>query len=209
MVLFDKNPARFDLEYCTTGPPDIVGCIKMRIEKLAAIADLHKLDKGFKQRFADRFPRDLPHVKDLPQNVYHNIELKPGVPVSIARSYSCPQKYRAGWKTLIEQHLAAGRIRPSFSLYASPSFIIPKADITVLPRWVNDYRNLKRLTVPDNYPLPRIDDILTDCAKGKVWGKIDMTNSFFQTLVNPDHIKYTATLTPFGLWEWVVMPMGL
>jgi hypothetical protein len=57
--------------------------------------------------------------------------------------------------------------------------------------------------------LPRIDDILADCARGKVWGKIDMTNSFFQTLVNPDHIKYTATLTPFGLWEWVVMPMGL
>jgi hypothetical protein len=36
-----------------------------------------------------------------------------------------------------------------------------------------------------------------------------MTNSFFQTLVHPDDVKYTATLTPFGLWEWVVMPMGL
>lgn len=63
--------------------------------------------------------------------------------------------------------------------------------------------------MPDNYPLPCIDDILADAAKGKIWGKIDMTNSFFQTLVNPEHIKYTATLTPFGLWEWVVMPMGL
>ena len=36
-----------------------------------------------------------------------------------------------------------------------------------------------------------------------------MTNSFFQTLVHPDDIKYTATITPFGLWEWVVMLMGL
>ena len=36
-----------------------------------------------------------------------------------------------------------------------------------------------------------------------------MMNSFFQTLVHPDHIKYMATLTPFGLWKWVVMPMGL
>ena len=36
-----------------------------------------------------------------------------------------------------------------------------------------------------------------------------MTNSFCQTLVNPNHVKYTATLTLFGLWEWVVMPMGL
>jgi hypothetical protein len=40
-------------------------------------------------------------------------------------------------------------------------------------------------------------------------GKIDMTNLFFQTLVHPEHVKYTATLTPFGPWEWVVMPMGL
>ena len=36
-----------------------------------------------------------------------------------------------------------------------------------------------------------------------------MTNSFFQALVHPEHIKYTAMLTPFGLWEWVMMPMGL
>jgi hypothetical protein len=46
-------------------------------------------------------------------------------------------------------------------------------------------------------------------VKGKVWGKIDMPNSFFQMLVHPDHIKYTTTLTPFGLWEWVIMPMGM
>lgn len=36
-----------------------------------------------------------------------------------------------------------------------------------------------------------------------------MTNSFFQMLVHLDHIKYTANLTPFGLWEWVIMPMGM
>ena len=26
--------------------------------------------------------------------------------------------------------------------------------------------------------------------------------------MHPDDIKYTATLTPFGIWEWTVMPMG-
>lgn len=26
--------------------------------------------------------------------------------------------------------------------------------------------------------------------------------------MHPDDIKYTAVMTPFGLWEWVVMPMG-
>ena len=36
-----------------------------------------------------------------------------------------------------------------------------------------------------------------------------MTNSFFQTLMKPNDIWTTAVTTPFGLYEWMVMPMGL
>ena len=36
-----------------------------------------------------------------------------------------------------------------------------------------------------------------------------MTNSFFQTLMHPDDVHLTAVSTPFGLYEWLVMPMGL
>jgi hypothetical protein len=78
----------------------------------------------------------------------------------------------------------------------------------VLPRWVNDYQALNANTVPDNHPLPCIDKILRDCAKGKIFGKIDMTNLFFQTCIHPDNIKYTAIDTPQGLHEWTVMPQG-
>jgi hypothetical protein len=189
--------------------PDIVCSIHTRIEQLAGQRLLRSLNNKFKDSFADHFPTDIPHAKDLPCDVYHHIEIKLGLPISVGRAYSCLRKYRESWKTLIDQHAAAGQIRPSSSPYASPSFIIPKADSTVLPRWVNDYQKLNSVTVPDHYLLPQIDDILADCTRGKVWGKIDMTNSFFQTLVHPDHVKYMATLTPFRLWEWVVMPMGL
>lgn len=157
----------------------------------------------------DCFPTDIPHANDLPMNVYHHIEVTPGAPISVDCAYSCPRKYREGWKMLIEQHSKAGHICPSSLPYASLSFIILKVDISVLPWWVNYYHKLNKITILDDYPLPRINDILADCAKGKIWGKINMTNSFFQTLVHPDHVKYMATLTPFGLWKWVVMPMGL
>ena len=110
---------------------------------------------------------------------------------------------------LIQQHLDAGRICPSNSAHTSPAFIVPKADAAVLPRWVNDYRALNTNTVMDSHPLPRVDDILADCAKGKIWSVIDMTNSFFQTRVHPDDIHLTAVTTPFGLYEWLAMPMGL
>jgi len=75
-------------------------------------------------------------------------------------------------------------------------------------RSVNDYRELNSNIVIDSHPLPRVDDILTDCAKGKIWATIDMTDSFFQTRVHPDDIHLTAVMTPFGLYEWTVMPMG-
>lgn len=105
--------------------------------------------------------------------------------------------------------MASGRIRPSSSPHVSPAFLISKADATVLPRWMNDYRILNTNTVMDSYPLPRVDEILADCGRGKVFSIIDMTNSFFQTLVHPDDVHLTAVSTPFGLYEWLVMPMGL
>jgi hypothetical protein len=88
-------------------------------------------------------------------------------------------------------------------------FIVPKADSTVLPRWVNDYRALNANTVTDSHLLLCVDDILTDCAKGKIWSVINMTNSFFQTWVHPDDIHLTVVTTPLGLYEWLAMPMGL
>jgi len=36
-----------------------------------------------------------------------------------------------------------------------------------------------------------------------------MTNSFFQMHMHPDHIHLTAVNMPLGLYEWLVMPMGL
>ena len=98
---------------------------------------------------------------------------------------------------------------PSNSPYLSPAFMVPKADHTILPRWVNDYRWINVNTITNSYPLPQINDMLADCVKGKIWGKINMTNSFFQTRMHPDNIKYTMVMTPHGTFEWTIMPMGL
>ncbi|THH06299.1 hypothetical protein EW146_g9654 [Bondarzewia mesenterica] len=185
-----------------------VDVLDSRIQELVHADQLKELNQRMRQKFADRFPSDIPPTAQLPTDVYYRIKLKNPNMTIARRSYSCPRKYREAWSTLLDQHLAAGRIRPSSSEYCSPSFVIPKADPTVLPCWVNDYRIINANTVPDNHPLPRVDDILADCAKGKIWGKMDMTNSFFQTRVHPDDIHLTAVTTPFGLYEWTVMPMG-
>ena len=123
------------------------------------------------------------------------------------RTYPCPRQYKEAFSKF-RQRLDSGFIHPSNSQFASPSFIIPKANPTVPPRWVCDYQQLNDNTIPDNFPILCIDDILADCAKGKIWATIDMTDSFFQTCMHPDDIHKTAVTTPFGLYKWTVMPMG-
>lgn len=200
--------ARLDPFTVECDVPCMVAALCAHVSSLAKMEKLATLDTKVKAKFADQFPSELLHVTELPTMVYHQILMYPHSKISVSHHYSCTRKYQEAWKTLIDQHECAGQICPSSSEYASPSFIIPKADPTVLPRWVNNFHLINAATVPDNYLMSLISDILADCTKGHFWRKIDMMNSF-QTLVHPDNIRFTVTLTPFGLWEWVVMPMGL
>ncbi|KAJ2935618.1 hypothetical protein H1R20_g1477, partial [Candolleomyces eurysporus] len=166
-----------------------------------------EIDRFIRQEFGDVFG-PIPPVDELPTDDLCRIPLIDATKTIESRSYASPCKYQEAWSTIIADHLQAGRIRPSSSHHASPSFLIPKADPAALPRWVIDYRQLNRNVRLDKTPLPRIDDILADAAKGRYWAKFDMTNSFFQTRMHPEDVPLTATSTPLGLFEWTVMPMG-
>ena len=189
-------------------PFDKLKAVKNSICSLINSEILKRKEEKIMAKFSKVF-EPIPHYDKLPTDIEAEIKLiDPNKPIK-SRNYPCPRKYKDAWHTLIQQHLKNGVIQHSSSSFASPAFIIPKADPNVLPRWVNDYRQLNENTVTDSHPLPRIDDILNDCAKGKYWAILDMTNSFFQTRMHPAHVPYTAVSTPFGLYEWLVMPMGL
>lgn len=129
----------------------------------------------------------------------HKIVLTDPKAVINKKQYGYPQKFLAAWRTLLDQHLQAGRIRKSCSQYASPSMILPKKDRAELPRWVCDYRTLNSFTVKDRSPLPNVDEAVRLVGTGKIWSKIDMTNLFFQTRMREEDIPLTAVKTPWGL----------
>jgi hypothetical protein len=151
-------------------PQKIVASLKERILVLSHWESLKQYEAELKAEFADRFPTVLPPVNELPTDVYHRFQLVDANQVIKCRSYNCPKKYKEAWRQLLDLHLTDGRMRESTSPYVSPAFIIPKSDPSILPRWVNNYRILNSNTVPNHYPLPPVDTILSDCAKGKIWG---------------------------------------
>jgi cleavage and polyadenylation specificity factor subunit 1 len=71
-----------------------------------------------------------------------------------------------------------------------------------------DFRRLNAQTLPDAYPLPRIDDLLSR-AKGSWFTTLDLKNGYYQIPVAPEDIPKTAVTTPFGLFEYIRMPFGL
>ena len=87
--------------------------------------------------------------------------------------------------------------------------MVPKKDPNAMPRVVHDYRELNANTIKDHTPLPRQDNIIEDMARAQIRGKIDLPLAYGQLLMEENDIHKTAFKTPFGMFEWIVMPQGL
>ena len=118
---------------------DIVAAVQRHIEQLVAIDDLQRRDAAMKKEFEDRFPSDILPIEHLLDDIIFRVQPKDANKIIQCCSYDCPKKYREAWKTLLQQHIDAGRLHPSNSSHSSPAFIILKADPTALPQWVNDF----------------------------------------------------------------------
>lgn len=84
IAVFEENLEHFDFTDETYTGPCVIGAVQTHIAELATMAELQHLDSTFKTLYKDHFPSDIPHVKDLLHDVYHNIELQLGAPVSVA-----------------------------------------------------------------------------------------------------------------------------
>jgi hypothetical protein len=110
-------------------------------------------------------------------------------------------------KEEIEKMLEKGVIRKSKSPWASPVVLVPKKNGEI--RFCIDYRKLNSITIRDEHPLPRIDDML-DTFNGSQWfSSMDLASGYWQIEMDEKDAQKTAFITGEGLYEWVVMPFGL
>lgn len=59
------------------------------------------------------------------------------------------------------------------------------------------------------YPPPFIQDLFQRLPGKRVFTKLDLDRAYYQIPMHPDDIQKTAIITPWGLFEYVVMPFGL
>ncbi|CAM5073966.1 unnamed protein product [Natator depressus] len=103
--------------------------------------------------------------------------------------------------------LQMGVICRSGSAWASPVVLVPKPDGEI--HFCVDYRKLNAVTRPDNYPMPRTDELLEKLGGAQFISTLDLTKGYWQVPLDESAEERSAFTTHLGLYEFNVLPFGL
>jgi hypothetical protein len=136
----------------------------------------------------------------------YEIELVDQVPVRSPPYHCSPPKLRL-LKEFVEDLLQKGVVRPSKSPYMSPAFLLPKLGGGY--RMVVDYRKVNKKICFDSYSLPKIEQAFHHFSGATVFSVLDLNSSYYQIPLTPQSRRITTFYTPFGLYEFNKLPMGI
>ena len=92
-------------------------------------------------------------------------------------------------------------------LFGAPIIFIKKKDETM--RLCIDYRQLNKMTIKNQYPLPCTDDLFDQLRGAMVFLKIYLRFGYHQVRIKEEDIFNTSFRTRYGHYEFVVMPFRL
>ncbi|GKV53537.1 hypothetical protein SLEP1_g60058 [Rubroshorea leprosula] len=148
------------------------------------------------------------NLVDIPEEPWdHKIPLVPNAKIPFGPLYKQSASELATLKEWIDKMLRKGWIRKSTSQAASPTIQVPKKNGT--SRTVIDFRKLNAVTIKNRYPLPNIDEAKDRLIGADWFSKIDLRDAFYALRMAGGEEWKTAFRTRYGLYEFMVMPMGL
>ena len=140
--------------------------------------------------------------------VEHKIIMKEHQPMK-APPRRLPYALREELESELGKLLDTGCVEPSSSPYSSGLVLVHKKDGGL--RVCVDYRGINKDTVPDCFPIPRIDDLIdmVGQCKGKVFTTLDLMKGYNQIRMHSASKDKTAFTCHMGHFQYRRMPFGL
>ena len=130
--------------------------------------------------------KGLPPIRDHG----HAIHLILGsVPPNI-RPYRYPYAQKSEIKCMVAKIIKASIIQPSQSSFSAPIVLVHKKDGSW--RMLPDYKELKKLTIKDKFPIPIISELLDELHGAIYFTKLDLHSEYHQIRIKTEEIMKTA-----------------
>ncbi len=159
-----------------------------------------KHDKVFSEEQSQRLPKHT--IWD------HTIELLPGAPTTMpGQLLPLNQKEIEEVHKFVQEHLARGTIRESWSPYTANFFFVKKKDGKLRP--VQDYQPINKWTMKNQNVSPLIPQVIDRLRGCTLFTKVDVRWRYNNIRIKEGDEWKAAFLTPEGLFEPTVMFFGL
>ncbi|GBP18502.1 hypothetical protein EVAR_12963_1 [Eumeta japonica] len=136
----------------------------------------------------------------------HYIRTTSGPPVTARPTRLAPDCLQIV-KQEFEEMLRKGIVHRSKSIWSSPLHLMRKKDDGWRP--CNDYRTLNARTISDRYPIRYIQDFTYQLLGFQMFFKIDLAKAYNQIPFQEEDIPKTHIITPFELFKFPFMTVGL
>jgi hypothetical protein len=158
------------------------------------------------REFLNVFPDDQPGMPPE-RSIELKIELQPSTAPIAKAPYKMSPVEMKELKIQLQGLLDKGYIFPCTSPWGYSALFVEKKD-KELCLYV-DYRPLNTVTIKNKYPLPRIDILFDQLAGAQVFSKIDLRSGYHQIKIHAKDIPKMAFTMRYGLYEYLVMSLGL
>jgi len=152
------------------------------------------------------FQPELPDGLPTERPIEHRIDIKDKSIAMYRQQWRLSPEQKEEVEKWVREMVRKGLIRPSISPHAAPTFCVRKP---VGWRIVHDYRQLNSNTIRQSIPMTRKEDVFDAMAGGYYFSTMDLMSAYYQVRMREQDIKYTAFQAPSGLWEYLVLPMGV
>ena len=151
------------------------------------------------------FNDELGCMKDMKVRLLIDSTAKP----KFFKPRSVPFTLRDKVETELQRLESLGIISPvKFSKWAAPIVPVVKKNGTV--RICGDYKvTANRATLTESYPLPLVDELMTDLAGGKYFTKLDLSQAYLQLPLDNESSELLTINTHKGLFKYNRLPFGV